>query len=38
MILDEIVAYKREFVAHAIRQRSLDDVRSRIGDTPSPSA
>lgn len=36
MILDEIVAYKREFVAHAIRQRSLDDVRSRIGDVPLP--
>ncbi|MCX7964745.1 MAG: indole-3-glycerol phosphate synthase TrpC [Candidatus Sumerlaea chitinivorans] len=34
MILDEIVAYKKEFVAHAMRQRPLLELRSAIADLP----
>lgn len=36
-ILDEIVAYKREFVAQAARQRSLADIKARLADAaPAP--
>ncbi len=37
-ILDEIVAYKREFVDHACRGRSLADIRARLdGLAPAPA-
>lgn len=36
-ILDEIAAYKREFVAARQRRRSLADLRSAARDTPEPA-
>lgn len=34
MILDQIVAYKREFLADAQRRRTLSDVKARMADAP----
>ena len=34
-ILDEIVAYKREFVEAAMRARTLADIRARLGEVPA---
>lgn len=38
MILDEIVAYKREFVAACREQVPLAEIRAAIADTPLPAA
>ena len=35
-ILDEIVAYKREFLDHSKRQRTLSDIRARLGESTNP--
>ncbi len=35
-ILDEIVAYKREFVDHVVRQHPLADIRAKLSEIPQP--
>ena len=35
-ILDEIVAYKREFVEHITRVRSLADIKKNLSEVPPP--
>jgi len=35
-ILDEIVAYKREFLENAIRTRSLADIKKNLSEVPPP--
>lgn len=35
-ILDEIVAYKREFLDHGMRQVPLADIKAKLGEAPQP--
>lgn len=37
-ILDEIVVYKRDFLEHSIKQRSLDEIKSRLADRADSTA